>query len=98
MKTFTRDLNFVNFNGEEMQWVKFNNVIVYEAWKELIKSGVPPITLQKCKEANLVDYKIYGNSVQDGTPTPDNPIEIQSVGDKTNNLFDEENYEEKNKN
>lgn len=25
--------------------------------------------------------KIYGNSVQDGTPTPDNPVEIQSVGD-----------------
>lgn len=29
----------------------------------------------------LRDYKIYGNSVQDGTPTPDTPIEIQSVGD-----------------
>ena len=29
----------------------------------------------------IIDYKIYGNSVQDGTPTPDAPIEIQSVGD-----------------
>ena len=36
---------------------------------------------------DLVDYKIYGNSVQNGTPSPDNPIEIQSVGDKTNNLY-----------
>lgn len=38
--------------------------IIYEAWKELTKSGVPPITLQKCKNANLVDYKIYGDSTQ----------------------------------
>ena len=33
----------------------------------------------------LKGYQIYGNSVQDGTPSPDNPIEIQSVGD-----YDEE--------
>ena len=32
-------------------------------------------------EKPLRDYKIYGNSVQNGTPSPDNPIEIQSVGD-----------------
>jgi hypothetical protein len=53
----------------------------YEAFKKLIASGVPPITLEKCKGANLVDYKIYGNSVQDGTPTPETPIEVESVGD-----------------
>ena len=35
----------------------------------------------------LRDYQIYGNSIQDGTPSPDNPIEIQSVGEKTANLF-----------
>lgn len=32
-------------------------------------------------EKPLRDYKIYGNSIQDGKPSPDNPIEIQSVGD-----------------
>ena len=36
-------------------------------------------------EKPLRDYKIYGNSVQNGTPSPDNPIEIQNVGD-----YDEE--------
>lgn len=30
---------------------------------------------------------IYGNSIQDGTPTPTNPIEIESLGNKTKNLF-----------
>ena len=37
-------------------------LVVYEAFKKLIASGVPPITLEKCKNANLVDYKVYGNS------------------------------------
>lgn len=36
----------------------------------------------------LRDYKIYGNSVQEGIPTSDTPIEIQSVGDKIINLVD----------
>ena len=34
----------------------------------------------------LRDYKIYGNSIQDGTPSPETPVEIQSVGEKTINL------------
>ena len=39
-------------------------------------------------EEKLSNYKIYGNSVQNETPSPTNPVEIQSVGDKTKNLFD----------
>lgn len=30
---------------------------------------------------DIIDYTISGNSVQNGTPTPDAPIEIESVGD-----------------
>lgn len=29
----------------------------------------------------LSNYRIYGNSVQEGTPSPTNPVEIESVGD-----------------
>ena len=47
-----------------------------------------PCVFDNSKGRPLKDYKIYGNSTQDGTPTPDNPIEIQSVGDLTKNLFD----------
>ena len=36
----------------------------------------------------LENYRVYGNSIQRGIPTPDNPVEIESVGDKTKNLFD----------
>lgn len=64
---------------------KWHNLIA--DWKELIASGIPPLTLTKCKRDNLIDYKIYGNSVQNGEPTPEAPVEIESVGEKTNNLF-----------
>ena len=60
---------------------------VYEAFKNLIASGVPPLTLNKCKGVDLLDYKIYGESVQNGTPTPTTPIEVESVGERTINLF-----------
>ena len=32
-------------------------------------------------DESVIDYKIYGNSVQDGTPSPDSPVDIVSVGD-----------------
>lgn len=68
MNINTRDMPFINFNGQEMQWIKFNNVVVYEAWKNLIANGVPPLTLLNCKGVDLIDYKIYGNSVQSRLP------------------------------
>lgn len=30
---------------------------------------------------SINNYRIYGNSIQDGTPSTDNPVEIQSVGE-----------------
>ena len=66
--------------------------IIYEAWKLITKSGIPPLSLLNSKGDDLVDYKVYGNSVQDGTPMPDTPIEIQSIGEKTKNLFDKNKW------
>lgn len=41
-----------------------------------------PLTMQNCKKYKKVkDLKVYGDSFQDGTPTPDNPIEVRSVGE-----------------
>ena len=48
-----------------------------------------PCVFDNSKGRPLKDYKIYGNSTQDGKPTPDNPVEIQSVGDYTKNLINE---------
>jgi hypothetical protein len=53
--------------------------------------GVPPITLLKSLGKSLKDYLIYGNTSQNGTPSPASPVEIESVGTKTNNLWDKGN-------
>ena len=50
--------------------------------------GTSSITLPDClNEDSLINMQIYGNSVQDGTPAPDNPVEIESVGELSKNLF-----------
>lgn len=48
--------------------------------EKVIVSGYPCV-LENSAGKPVVDYRIYGNTVQDGTPMPDNPVEIQSVGD-----------------
>jgi len=52
------------------------------------------VTLTSTTLGNRIrDFKIYGNSIQDGTPTSDTSVGIQSVGDKTINLLN--NYDVK---
>ena len=51
-----------------------------------------PLTMQNCKKNKRIkQLELYGNTVQDGTPTPDAPIEVVSVGEKSVNLFDKDN-------
>lgn len=89
-----------------IQVIKKGLVTVFEAFKKLSVSGIAPLTLENSVGKDLEDYKIYGKSVQDGTPTPETPIEIESVGeyDETTgkykipvkvsgkNLFNKDNY------
>ena len=79
MNINTRDIGFVNFNSEEMQWVKFNGITVYESWRDLIASGVPPLTITKCKGVDLLDYKLHGNSVQNHINTRNLPSEYKEI-------------------
>ena len=48
-----------------------------------------PVTLTDCMAGQPVSMAVDGNAVQDGTPTPDNPVDVQLCGDRTVNLFDE---------
>ena len=53
-------------------------------------TGVNSVTLDNCvDDDSLMGIKIYGNSVQDGTPAPDSPVEIQSVGELVTDESDE---------
>lgn len=51
-------------------------------------TGTLPATLTGTKAGYLESYKIYGNAVQNGTPTPENPIIPSGCGVRTENLFD----------
>lgn len=51
-------------------------------------TGTLPATLTGTKAGYLHRYKIYGNTEQIGTPTPENPIVPQECGERTENLFD----------
>ena len=43
-------------------------------------SGTPPLSFT-AKGKPLTSWGITGNTVQNGTPTPENPVEVQAVGD-----------------
>lgn len=51
-------------------------------------TGTLPATLTGTKAGYLHRYKIYGNTEQTGTPTPENPIMPQECGERTENLVD----------
>ena len=52
----------------------------YTASKTIEYTGTLPITITANGES-LIDYCIYGNTVQNETPTPENPVMPESVGE-----------------
>lgn len=50
-------------------------------------ADVPPLYFKSDGEP-LIDYTIYGNTVQPTTPTPQNPVMPEGTGERTENLFD----------
>ena len=49
-------------------------------------SGIPPLSFT-AKGKPLTAWSITGNTVQNGTPTPENPVEVLGCGERTANLF-----------
>lgn len=60
-------------------------------YKAITITGTSPLTF-KGLGLPLKDYCIYGNTVQDGTSTPDNPVDVVGCGARTANLFDGFDY------
>lgn len=72
---------------EEIWWTNIS--LSHEVIVEYV--GTLPATL-KTVEGYLESYKIYGNTEQNGTPTPENPIMPSGCGARTENLFDIESW------
>lgn len=49
---------------------------VSPSWQDVILSGNTALTLVNAKEDGLNYLKLFGGTEQNGTPTPDNPIDI----------------------
>lgn len=74
--------------GREIETVyDQNGVIVYTNASEMV--GNTPMYL-KCKAKPLKDYRIYGETIQDGTPSPDMPVDVAGCGVRTENLLNQD--------
>lgn len=58
-----------------------------EKLKGVPYTGTLPATLTGTKAGYLHSYKIFGNTEQTGTPTPENPIYPSECGERTGNLL-----------
>ena len=60
--------------------------IVFEKGFTRETSGTVPLTINGIGK-DLKTWSITGNTVQNGTPTPENPVEVWGCGDRTSNLL-----------
>lgn len=81
IKKNNKTIEAVYHGSTPIEKIYKGTTLVYEAWKNLTATGVPPLTLEGCKNTNLLDYKIYGNSKQGKLPVEYQEVEyIESTG------------------
>lgn len=91
MMKANKQIGFININEESIDKIIQNGDVVFERGFLREKTSTTlPINFGGVGK-DLKDYKVYGNTVQNGTPTPDTPIDMVSCGDRTKNLFDKNN-------
>lgn len=74
-------MQYADFKRKQMM----SNVISGDSLTAV--EGALPLILADSIGEDIEDYRIYGESVQDGDPTPSTPIEVESVGYKTNGEY-----------
>lgn len=77
-------MNFKRFNGSTWETVRHKR---YGSGTDSLTAF--PAMIQASGEP-LTDYTIYGNTIQNGTPTPEAPVDVVGCGVRTENLFDGE--------
>ena len=87
-----KQVGFIQHENNNIDKVMHNGNCVFEQGYPRDNNTITgDIVLDGTIGKSLKSWSITGNTVQDGTPSPDNPVEIQSVGERTKNLFDENN-------
>lgn len=54
---------------------------VLKGFIETVFSELPMTLTNGIRNGNAVDYKIYGQSIQNGIPSPKSPVDVESVGE-----------------
>lgn len=80
---FTGDMNYINTASVITYTWQTKSPLKYGTASEII---TPPTTIYADGTA-ISTYSIKGNTVQSGTPTPSNPVDVNGVGEKTANLI-----------
>lgn len=84
-----KQVGFIQHENNNIDKVMHNGNCVFEQGYLRDNNTITgDIVLDGTIGKSLKSWSITGNTVQDGTPSPDNPVEIQSVGERTKNLFD----------
>lgn len=73
-------MNFKRYNGRTWETVQHK---IYGSGTDSLTAF--PAQIQASGEA-LTDYRISGNTIQDGTPTPQAPVDVVGCGVRTANL------------
>ena len=81
--------NFLSKQAEQDAILKNLQFDLKEAEHALVKTiqGPAPLNIRALTRP-LDDYLISGNTLQDGTPTPEAPVDVVGCGARTENLFD----------
>lgn len=76
-----KQIGFIYKNNESIDKILKDGDVVFEKGFLREKTSTTfPITFDGVGK-DLKDYRVYGNTVQNGEPTPDTPIEMVSCGD-----------------
>ena len=68
-------------NMQEYNWASETLTGENTNYDKAVSSDSKNIQINNAIADKLGNLRIYGNSIQNGTPTPDSPVEIQSVGE-----------------
>lgn len=96
---YANGYNPTDLNGIDITNIMMNTgsiALPYEPYgwvHSLRKLGTATETIQSgdtiyANGQSISTYSIKGNTVQNGTPTPPNPVDVNGVGERTENLFD----------
>lgn len=74
MNCLGNEISRIAYLGQDISRVSWMGKELFSAEKVVEVSGIPPLKLLKSKGEDLQWFSITGNTVQDGTPTPENPV------------------------